>query len=165
MVHDDNDGDVPVPVRGQRQCKVTPALTRARARQNVSVPRVFALLTSKDDTTRSLTEVTVPDVAPDLPWPAKPYLGRSADQGNGWNTAANAFEPAKDKQQRGTNIITAKWGYACNVDEFGHVVRAKASVVARAFVRCEGVDFFETISRYPSAVIIRLLAAITRELG
>lgn len=36
MVHDDNDGDVSMPVRGQRQFKGTPAVTRARARQKVS---------------------------------------------------------------------------------------------------------------------------------
>lgn len=67
MVHDDYDGDVPVRVWGQRQFKVTPAVTRARARQEVSTPGVFALLASQNDITRSLTEVTVPGVAPDLP--------------------------------------------------------------------------------------------------
>lgn len=53
--------------------------------------------------------------------------------------------------------------YTWKVDEFGHVVRAKARLVARGFGQRAGVDFFETFSPCPSVTSIRLLAAIACE--
>ena len=55
--------------------------------------------------------------------------------------------------------------YSWKVNELGHVVRAKARLVARRFAQREGIDFFETFSPCPSVAIIRLLAAIACEFG
>ena len=55
--------------------------------------------------------------------------------------------------------------YAWKRDEFGHIVRAKARLVARGFSQQEGVDFFETYSPCPSVPCIRLLTAIACEMG
>ena len=51
------------------------------------------------------------------------------------------------------------------MNELGHVVRAKARLVARVFVQREGINFFETFSPCPSVASIRLLAAIAYEFG
>ena len=51
------------------------------------------------------------------------------------------------------------------MNELGHVVRAKARLVARGVAQREGIDFFETFSPYPSVANIRLLAAIACEFG
>ena len=62
-------------------------------------------------------------------------------------------------------MVSAKWVYSRKVNELGHVVRAKARLVARGFAQREGIDFFETFSPCPSVVSIRLLAAIACEFG
>ena len=62
-------------------------------------------------------------------------------------------------------MISAKWAYSWKVNELGHVVRAKARLVARGFAQREGIDFFETFSPCPSVASIRLLAAIACEFG
>ena len=62
-------------------------------------------------------------------------------------------------------MISAKWVYSWKVNELGHVVRAKARLVARRFARREGIDVFETFSPCPSVASIRLLAAIACEFG
>ena len=54
--------------------------------------------------------------------------------------------------------------YSWKSDEFGIVVRAKARLVARGFGQREGIDFFDTFSPCPSAMSIRLLAALACEL-
>ena len=66
-------------------------------------------------------------------------------------------------------MVSAKWVYSWKVNELGqmnelgHVVRAKASLVARGFAQREGIDFFETFSPCPSVASIRLLVAIACE--
>ena len=60
-------------------------------------------------------------------------------------------------------MISAAWVYSWTVNELGHVVRAKARLVARGFAWREGMDFFETFSPCPSVASIRLLAAIACE--
>ena len=60
-------------------------------------------------------------------------------------------------------MISAEWVYSWKVNELGHVVRAKATLVARGFAQREGIDFFETFSPCPSVASIRLLAAIACE--
>ena len=62
-------------------------------------------------------------------------------------------------------MISAKWVYSWKVNELGHVVRAKARLVARGFSQREGIDFLETFSPCPSVASIRLLAAIACEIG
>ena len=62
-------------------------------------------------------------------------------------------------------MISAKWVYSWKVNELGHIVRAKARLVARGFAQREGIDFFETFSPCPSVASIRLLAAIACEFG
>ena len=62
-------------------------------------------------------------------------------------------------------MVSAKWVYSWKVNELGHVVRAKARLVARGFTQREGIDFFETFSPCPSVASIRLLAAIACEFG
>ena len=62
-------------------------------------------------------------------------------------------------------MVSAKWVYSWKVNELGHVVRAKARLVARGFAQREGIDFFETFSPCPSVASIRLLAAIACEFG
>ena len=62
-------------------------------------------------------------------------------------------------------MVSAIWVYSSKVNERGHVVRAKARLVARGFAQREGIDFFETYSPCPSVASIRLLAAIACEFG
>ena len=62
-------------------------------------------------------------------------------------------------------MISAKWVYSWKANELGHVVRAKARLVARGFAQREGLDFFETFSSCPSVASIPLLAAIACEFG
>ena len=62
-------------------------------------------------------------------------------------------------------MISAKWVYSWKVNELGHVVCAKARLVARGFAQREDIDFFETFSPCPSVASIRLLAAIACEFG
>ena len=62
-------------------------------------------------------------------------------------------------------MVSAKWVYSWKVNELGHVVRAKARLVARGFSQREGIDFFETFSPCRSAASIRLLVAIACEFG
>ena len=62
-------------------------------------------------------------------------------------------------------MISAKWVYPWKVNELGHVVRAKARLVARGFAQREGIDFFETFSPCPSVASDRLLVAIACEFG
>ena len=62
-------------------------------------------------------------------------------------------------------MVSAKWVYSRKVNELGHVVRAKARLVACRFAQREGIDFFETFSPCPSVANIRLLAAIACEFG
>ena len=62
-------------------------------------------------------------------------------------------------------MVSTKWVYSWKVNELGHVVRAKARLVARGFTQREGIDFFETFSPCPSVASIRLLAAIACEFG
>ena len=62
-------------------------------------------------------------------------------------------------------MISAKWVCSWKVNELGHVVRAKARLVARGPTQREGIDFFETFLPCPSVVSIRLLAAIACEFG
>ena len=75
------------------------------------------------------------------------------------------FEAAGSEQQRGTNVVSAKWVYSWKVNELGHVVRAKAWLVARGFAQREGIDLFETFLPRPSVASIWLLAAIACEFG
>ena len=49
------------------------------------------------------------------------------------------------------------------VNELGHVVRAKARLVARGFAQREGIDFFEAFSPCPSVASNRSLPAIACE--
>ena len=79
--------------------------------------------------------------------------------------ATGTFEAAGSEQQRGTNVVSAKWVYSWKVNELGRVVRAKTRLVARGFAQREGIDFFETFSPCPSVASIRLLAAIAYEFG
>ena len=78
--------------------------------------------------------------------------------------AVGTFEELGGTQQRGINIISARWVYSWKSDEFGVVVRATARLVARGFGQREGVDFFDTFFPCPSAMSIRLLAALACEL-
>ena len=54
--------------------------------------------------------------------------------------------------------------YSWKNDEFGNVMRAKLRLVAKRFGQREGIDFFDTFSPCPSAMSIRLLAALACEL-
>ena len=60
-------------------------------------------------------------------------------------------------------MVSAKWVYSWKVNKLGHVVRAKARLIARGFAQPEGID--ETFSPCPSIASIRLLAAIACEFG
>ena len=62
-------------------------------------------------------------------------------------------------------MISAKWVYSWKVNELGHVVRAKARLVAHGFAQREGIAFFETFSPCPSVASIWLLDAIACEFG
>ena len=62
-------------------------------------------------------------------------------------------------------MVSAKWAYSCQVNDIGHVVRAKARLVARGFAQREGIDFFKNFLPCPSVASIRLLAAIVCEFG
>ena len=62
-------------------------------------------------------------------------------------------------------MVSAKWVYSWKVNEIGHVVRAKAPLVARGFAQREGIGLFETFLPYPSVASIWLLAAIVCEVG
>ena len=62
-------------------------------------------------------------------------------------------------------MVSAKWVYSWKVNELGHVVRAKAWLIARGFAQREGIDSFETFPPCPSVASIRLLAAIACEFG
>ena len=58
-------------------------------------------------------------------------------------------------------MVSAKWVYTWVSDETGKVVKAKARLVARGFSKRPGVDDHETFAPTPSALCIRLMAAIT----
>ena len=61
--------------------------------------------------------------------------------------AFGTFEELGGIQQRGINIISARWVYYWKSDEFGIVVRAKARLFARGLGQREGIDFFDTFWR------------------
>ena len=61
--------------------------------------------------------------------------------------AVGTFEELGGTQQRGINIISARWVYSWKSYEFGIVVRAKARLVARGFGRREGINLFDTFWR------------------
>ena len=48
-------------------------------------------------------------------------------------SAVGSFVEAGGTEQRGANIVSAKWVYTWKTNEFGQVVRAKARLVARGF--------------------------------
>ena len=45
-------------------------------------------------------------------------------------------------------MISAKWVYSWKVNELGHVVRAKARLVARGFAQREGIDLRRSTSNF-----------------
>ena len=60
-------------------------------------------------------------------------------------------------------MVSAKRVFSWKVNELGHVVRAKARLVALGFAQREGINLFEAFSPCPSVASIRLLAAIACE--
>ena len=62
-------------------------------------------------------------------------------------------------------MVSAKWVYSWKVNELGHVVRAKARLVARGFAQREDIVFVETFLPCPSVASIRLLSVIACEFG
>ena len=178
MVH---YGDAGGRWQGQR---VTPAVTRSQAKRDGLWPGMFALMTTQDDITRSIAELSPPDVveqelpselACNMETPETYVQAHTGPHSDIWMeaedielrglNATGTFEAAGSKHQRGTNVVSAKWVYSLKVNELGHVVRAKAGLVTRGFAQLEGIDLFETFSPCPSVASIRLLAAIACEFG
>ena len=62
-------------------------------------------------------------------------------------------------QQKGGNVVSAKWVYTCKSDETGKVVKAKSRLVARAFSQHPGVDY-EIVVSTTAVPCMRLMAAI-----
>ena len=140
--------------QGQR---VTPAVTTSRAKRDGLRSGMFALMATQKDIARSIAELSPPDVveqelpselACDLETPETYVQAHAGPHSGIWTEAegkelrslngTGTFEAAGSEQQRGTNMVSAKWVYSWKVNELGHVVRAKARLVARGFAQREG---------------------------
>ena len=121
MVHDDGAGG-----RWQGQ-RVTPAVTRSRAKRDGLRPGMFALMATQEDIARSIADLSPPDVveqelpselACDLETP-ETYVHAHAGPHSGiWTeaegkelrglNATGTFEATGSEKQRGTNVGSAK---------------------------------------------------------
>ena len=64
--------------------------------------------------------------------------------------AAGTFLEVTEFPQ-GCNVVNAKWLFKWKSDSHGMVNRAKAPMVAMAYIEVEGVDYFETFAPTASA--------------
>jgi hypothetical protein len=63
---------------------------------------------------------------------------------------------------RGHKLISLKWVFRLKCDEHGEVVKHKASLVAKGYVKRQGIDFdevFAPVARMESVHVILILAA------
>jgi hypothetical protein len=57
------------------------------------------------------------------------------------------------------NVISAKWVYRNNLNEYGQVTRNKARLVCKGYAHVEGIEFEETFAPVTEMEEIRFLLA------
>lgn len=75
--------------------------------------------------------------------------------------ATGTFEAAHEPENR--KAVRSKWVFKWKTDQSGHVVKAKATLVAKGFNQVEGINYLQTSAPTPVSASGKFLAAIACE--